>query len=523
MEREAMITDFGFAGDFPSRTFSLEANGLPIRVTETPPMDASERQRLAEAYRKLPDYCHIYDPACMHLHSAHLGAEGEVRVTVEVGEEIRTFRVHPVRRSRDAHATGRVLAFASGTGEPRYFVVRINELPPLMVLIDAPETDRPLPGDPAVIDAGSFLTDATGASDQTPHFQRALSAANGSGKTLCVHPGTYSISQLHVQNGRDFRLYLAPGCLLKVKPSAHGENEHRHGLWLEDCEDVTVCGRGCIDHQAYEHYVLGGNDYQHGMVDYYTANDLCPWVTQSPLFITGSRRMRIEGITIRNSRNFNLNCRACDNVTIRHVKILTSPACTPEYADGINSGSCRNVLIENCLVACNDDIFAAGHYLATYDRRAARNHVVRGVLGWSLRGSGARLGFFASFDQGDYTFEGCDFVAMTYTSLLIHALRPGADGQPSRYDTIRAADCTFEAPLAQALLSVEKASIQSLELIDVAIDGPPHPIAALVVEGDPAAPIGRLLLENVTLNGRHLTDLGQIPSKIGDVTQVIVR
>ncbi len=71
-----MIIDYGIAGDFLSRSFRLEADGVPVKVVETPPMDAAERQRLVDDYRKLPNYCHIYDPACMHLHYAHLGRGG---------------------------------------------------------------------------------------------------------------------------------------------------------------------------------------------------------------------------------------------------------------------------------------------------------------------------------------------------------------------------------------------------------------------------------------------------------------
>jgi len=517
-----VIIDYGFAGDFPSRAFRLEADGSPVRVVETPPMNAGERERLAAEYRKLPAYCHIHDPACMHLHSAHLGAGGDVALRVEAVEEIRSFEVIPARRAAGARAEGRVLRFSSGTGDPRYFIVRINALPPLMVAIDAPEIELPVPDGDRVIDARPFLSDPTGKTDQTANFDKALAAANGAGRTLVVPPGVHAVSGLRLKNGRDFSLYLSAGCLLKVRPSARGENEHRHGLWLQDCENVSVTGRGGIDHQGYEHYVLGGNNYQHGMVDYYTANGLCPWITQSPLFITGSRRIRIEGITIRNGRNFNLNCRGCDDVVIRHVKILTPPACAPEYADGINTGSSRNVLIENCLVACNDDSFASGHYFSTYDRRASENHVVRGLLGWNLRGSGVRLGFYADHDQGDFSFEGCDFAAITHTTLLVHGLRRNAAGRPSRYGKIRVVDCTFDVRRVQSLIAVEQAAIGELELVDVAFEGRPPPVAVFAVAGDPAAPIGRLLLRNVSCDGRRLVGLGQFPVRISDVTRVSV-
>ncbi len=518
------VEDHFIAGDTLSRTFRLSANGQPVAVVEMPPMDAAAREKLAADYRQLPDYCHIYDPAGMHLHYAHFAAAGDVTVRIEADADIRTFRIHPLRQHIAGQASARTLTFATGTRNPRYFIVRINELPPLMVVVEEPEAKHPAPTDAGIIDAAAFLTDRTGTIDQTGNFHRAFAAANHSGRTLLVPPGSYRVTQLHVKDGRNFSIHLSPGCCLKVQPSARGENEHRHGLWLENCEDVAVLGRGCIDQQAYEHFALAGNLYAHGSAGYYTANELCPWVTQSPLFLTGSRRILVDGLVIRNGRNFNVNCRGCDDVTLRHLKILTPAACTPEYADGINTGSCNHVLVEDCLVASNDDCFASGHYFDRFDRRSSQDHVVRRVLGWTLRGSGVRLGFYAAHDQGDFTFEDCDFVAMNYTSLLIHPLRPTAAGVPARYGAIRVVNCGFDdTPRLDSLLDAQKPVIDRLELVNVSFHGAPRLGAALVVEGDPAAPIGRLLLENVSVDGRHVTALDQIPHRISDVAEVVVR
>jgi hypothetical protein len=515
------IEDHFIAGDAVSRTFRLRANGREVAVVETPPMDAAARARRAAEYRQLPDYCHIYDPAAMHLHYAHFAAAGDVTLAIEAGETIRSFRIHPLRKGLAGHAAGSVLTFATGTRGPRHFIVRINELPPLMLVVEEPETDRPAPGGPGVIDAGAFLTDRTGVTDQTENFHRAFAAANHSGRTLLVPAGTYLVTQLHVKGGRNFTLYLLPGCRLKIKPSAHGENEHRHGLWLEDCADVAVLGRGCIDQQAYEHYVHGGNLYSHGIVDYYTANELCPWLTQSPLFITGSRRILVDGLLIRNGRNFNVNCRGCEDLTLRRLKIFTPPDCTPEYADGINTGSCRRVMVEDCLVACNDDCFASGHYLGAYDTRPSQDHVVRRMLGWNLRASAVRLGFYAAHDQGDFTFEDCDFVGMIYSTLLIHPLQPSATGTPARYGAIRAVDCAFDdTPRLASLLDAQKPAIASLELVNVTFHGRPRAGAVLLVEGDPVAGIGRLRLENISLDGHRVTRLDELPHRLSHIGAV---
>lgn len=518
-----MITDYGIAGDFVSRTFRLRANDQAVQVVETPPMTATERQALADAYRKLPDYCHIYDAACMHLHYAHFAADGAVTVEVDAGEPVRAVRIHPERRKVAPEIRGATVTFSLGSVEPRYFVVRINELPPLMVIVDPPETSPVHPDDRNVIDAAAFLVAAEGESDHTDALQRAFSAGHGTGKTVLIPRGTYRVKQLHVRDGRNFRIHLAAGCLIQVLPSRHGENEHRHGLWLQDCEDVAIEGRGCIDHQAYEHYVLGGNNYQDGMVDYYTPTAGCPWITQSPIFMTGSKRIRIEGITLRNGRNFNLNVRNCDDVTIRRLKILTPPACTPEYADGINSGSSQRVLVENCLVASNDDCFASGHYFSNYDTRGSADHVVRGLVGWTMRGSGSRLGFYAGYDQGDFTYERCDFSAMVHASFLIHALRPKPDGQLARYGTVRITDCGFDdTQRLSLLLSVEKAAIDRLILDHVTFLGPLRSDAKFHVEGTDGSPIGELVLRNVTVDGTAITSLAQLPTQIANVARVTI-
>ncbi len=517
------ITAYSFSGDVLSRSFRLFADGTPVPVVEIPAMTAEERQRLADAYAKMPSYCHIDDPACMHLHVAHLAAAGDVQIDIHSVEEITECRIHPLEWNIPCLIRNKGLHFKAEQGhQPRYYMVRINRLPPLMVAVD-PLEPHLSKDDPAVVDASPYLTDASGSIDQTGGFQQAFVDINGTGKTLYIPPGVYLVDQLCIRAGHDFTIYLAPGCLLKVKCSTNGENIHRHGLWLDQCRNVTISGRGAIDHQAYENYAIYGNNYQHGMIDYFTSNPLCPWITQSPLFLSECRRILIEDITIRNGRNFNINARQCDSLTIRRVKIFTPPACTPEYADGINTGSCRDVWVENCLVACNDDCFASGHYFATYDFRSSGNHQVNGLLGWNMRANAVRLGFFADHDQGDFTFRNCHFLSMPFGTVLIHGLRPRADGSPARYGAIRLIDCCFDnAERLRSLFNVERAGIDSLELKNVTFFGLPNPAATWQIEGDAAAPIRSLRLENVRVNNNRVEKIDTAPSRVRQVESCVI-
>lgn len=520
---DAKITPYSFNGDVSSRSFTVTVNGTAIPVAEVPALEAAERQQLAEAYLKMPSYCHIYDPACMHLHFAYLATNADAEVDIRVQQRISEFNVFSATGKIAATASGNVLRFrAMRKQQPRYFIIRIDQLPPLMLAIERQETIHT--GSSSVVDAGRFLSDSTGTIDQTECLQKAFNAVNGSGRILYIPAGVYLIDQLHIVQGHNFAVYLAPGCQLRVRPSVNRENHHRHGLWLQDCRHLSIQGPGCIDQQAYEHYVVYHNNYQHGMVDYYTSNELCPWISQSPLFITGSQHIVIDGLVIRNGRNFNINARGCDDLTLRHIKILTPPACTPEYADGINTSSCRHVLVEDVLVACNDDCFASGHYFDTWDHRASADHVVRRMLGWNMRADAVRLGFYSAFDQGDFTFEECCFVAMPFGSILIHALRPQEDGRISRYGTIRLRDCTFaNTEQLKVLFSVERAAIEKLELINVRFEGEPLKKARFTIAGDSTLPIGQFVLDRVYFDGKIISRIDELPAKLQHIARIAVK
>jgi hypothetical protein len=90
---------------------------------------------------------------------------------------------------------------------------------------------------------------------------------------------------------------------------------------------------------------------------------------------------------------------------------------------------------------------------------------------------------------------------MDDASILVHALRPQADGRTTRYGTIRLENCAFDdLPRLRDILFVDKAAIGSLELVNVQFYGKSKTGARFRIHGDPACPIGRLRLENITMD-----------------------
>ena len=318
------------------------------------------------------------------------------------------------------------------------------------------------------------------------------------------------MNTLHIQNAARFQVYFQPGVILRTQISPPGANEHRHGLWLDGCRDITLYGRGCIDHQAYEHFAGGRNDYKHGMIGWEVPSALNPYTTQSPLFITHSQNITVEGLTVRNGRNFNVNVRRCDNVTLRRCVVLTPPASVPEFTDGYQINACHDTLLENCFAFCNDDCIACGHYFYSHDDREQTNTVVRGFLGWNARANGVRIGFYSHYDLGDFTFENCDFVGADDSAVLIHPLRDSREaGRYQRYGVIRFQDCGFDLcdRMVTGLLQVDRARIDRLEFVRVAFDGPAP--APSLIRGHPEDKIGELVFQGVTIGGQTAHRPGQ--------------
>jgi hypothetical protein len=121
----------------------------------------------------------------------------------------------------------------------------------------------------------------------------------------------------------------------------------------------------------------------------------------SPIFIYQSKNVTVEGLLARNGRSWNCRGSMSDRVRIRNCKIVTPPACMPEWTDGYNFCSCQDLLIENCFAFCNDDGFASGHYFPwpecptcrfPHDRREQKNYAIRGLLVWNPRANGIRIG-----------------------------------------------------------------------------------------------------------------------------------
>jgi len=491
-----------FPGDMGSEIFHLDISGHPVPVTAIPSVRAEDYAGFADEYAKLPSYCSINPPNFMGVHYAWIAADVPVDLTVSCPSAVERCIVHPARRQIQPAMDGKTIKARTGETEPRYFIFEIDDYPPLVVVVDPIERDAPGRDTHGVLDVGRLLSDSASVAERTATLEEAFHKAAKDKKIAYVPAGVYHVGAIKLHNLEGLTLYFASGSLLRTETSPAGKNIHSHGLWLQDSQHIRIWGRGCLDHGGYPNFAHGGNAYNHGLISYYVTNDLCPFTTESPLFMLRCRNVEIDGFMVRNGRNMNFNMRRCDDVTLRRCKILTPPLSTPEYGDGYHTNSCRNVRIEKCLAFCNDDCFASGHYTC-FDDRDSANHVIHGLVGWNPRANAVRLGFHTYFNLGDYRFENCDFAGMAYAAIVIHPLKDAPEAHRfQRYGTVSFADCGFACGrLSDVLIDMADARMDAFELVDVAFDAR-RPIR---IHGHrPGDGIKKLRLEGVTIAGEAM-------------------
>jgi hypothetical protein len=499
---DAQVIPYQLCGDQPSWLYRVWLDDVEIPVTQTPVLAPEDYERITAAYAQMPPYCWVDEARFAGVHTAHAACAGNPQVKVSVQEEFTDFRIHPQRRGIQGRKEGRSIHFQATSVDPRYYLVNIPDLPLLCIFIDPPEEDIPARDAPDVVDLQPYLEPSI---DLAEAMQRAAQVINGQGKTLFVPRGEYLSDTIQLRQLRDCKIYFEPGALIRTRICEPGENIHRHGLWIDDCQDLIIFGRGGLDHQGYENFRDGRNDYMHGLLSWAVPSRLNPYLTQSPLFVTNSQRITIDGLTLRNARNFNVNIRRSDQVTLKRCKVITPPASVPEFTDGYQINACHDTLLENCFAFCNDDNIAAGHYFYSYDDCENDGFTARGFVGWNHRANGIRLGFYTHYDLGSFTFENCDFIGSKGAGVLIHPLKDAPEARRyQRYSEIRFVDCGFDMAerLQDGLLRVDGARMERLVLDNVFFDASAP--GKTRIEGSPDTPIRELILRGVRVCGQAL-------------------
>jgi len=211
---------------------------------------------------------------------------------------------------------------------------------------------------PKIFNVRDFGAKGDGQVFDTGAIQQALDACGGTGGTVKFPPGNYLSKPLTLRT--KMTVLLEAGATL-LASTDQADFLKDGGDWLKargsdfipflsgrDLTDVTLTGQGTIDGNGAVWWEEAEKARQ--KVSGYTLP------RPNLVSISRAKRLRLSGITLRNSPKFHLVPTECEDVTIDGITILA-----PERAantDGIDPSNCRNVKITRCRIDTGDDNIA---------------------------------------------------------------------------------------------------------------------------------------------------------------------
>ncbi len=240
-----------------------------------------------------------------------------------------------------------------------------------------------------------------GVADCTSAFQAAVdrAAANTSthGGTVLVPPGDWLSGSIILRSG--VNLHLQDGATLRAggDPGLFPYHEHRVRSRMDvfprralffgnDLEEISFTGGGTIEagggHKAFQDGVGDSPDRPYG------------------LHLVGCRKIRIEGLTWRDSAYWMMRFFQCREIHLRNLTVFNH--CNINN-DGIDIDSSEDVEIEGCRVDSSDD----GIVVKSESPRLCRRVRVRRCV-VSSHASALKLGTGSVGGFEDIAFEDCE-------------------------------------------------------------------------------------------------------------------
>lgn len=286
---------------------------------------------------------------------------------------------------------------------PRVLHISVDgkDLPPLFVIADELERDRPDPSDPKVLNVLDHGIISSDSEIQTAKIQALLDQCATSGGTVYFAGGIYRTGTLRI--GRNTTIYLEAGALIKasenpedfpitgVEKETGGEGISHSGsrlLYFYKADNSRLAGCGEVDGMG--HILRNRHDRRVQVIDAEQCSNLT-----------------IENVVLRNSASWTCHVLYCNGVDIRNLKILGD--WKVGNTDGIDPDSSRNVRITRYFGYCGDDALAIKTTGNSGLLQSAENITVRDSV-VITRKTGLKLGTESRADIRHILFENVDVV-----------------------------------------------------------------------------------------------------------------
>ncbi len=171
----------------------------------------------------------------------------------------------------------------------------------------------------------------------TKEIQLAIDSCSGEGGGV-IHfmPGTYLTGTINLRN--NIALFLEKGVIIQGSDK-YSDYTNDSFFFGKDLSDITITGEGVIDG-----------------VDCYNPKGEEGFRGPHCIRLINCINIKIEGITIKNSANWAINCRKCSAGNVTNVTILGGH-------DGLHTRFCSDFTVRGCDFRTGDDAFAGNDNL----------------------------------------------------------------------------------------------------------------------------------------------------------------
>ena len=183
-------------------------------------------------------------------------------------------------------------------------------------------------------------------------LQRAIDAVSAAGGGRVVVPaGVHKSGSLQLKSGVE--LHLEKGAVILGPPDgrdyALSPDCRKRPGFIQACEadDIAITGEGSIEIDGYQFFDTSSADLW--------GQFFHPYEGPRPemLQLHRCRRIRLEGVTFRNSPLWSMHLRLCDDISFENVKVLSDLRFI--NSDGVDFDGCRRVTVRNCKFVNGDD------------------------------------------------------------------------------------------------------------------------------------------------------------------------
>jgi polygalacturonase len=333
----------------------------------------------------------------------------------------------------------------------------------------------------------------------TRAIQKALDAAANKGGTVLIPAGVYLCGPLSMAGKTN--LELAKDAVLRLRndvddyPATNG----RYGnfITVTKTADIKISGTGTIDGQGEIWWKK-------------TDDNSLKYRRPQMLYIEGSQRIEISGVTFLNPPNTHISMKDVKDVYIHDI-IIQAPA-NSHNTDGINI-SAKDCTIDHCTINTGDDNIAInfGNKQQSVNDPEVRNMVVRNcTFGY---GHGLSIGSYTSGGLSDLHVSNCTFDGTTAAIRIKTARGRGGVIQHISYQDITIKNSRYPIFISEYYPKEPKTPQEDV----VAVAGDREPVykdillknikvsncqQGMLVWGVPESPIQHLRFENVSISAK---------------------